>query len=181
MDQHGAVDPYDVDEPVSVVPYRPQWVRAGGELVAAVARVLGPLAQDVEHIGSTAVPGLAAKPVLDLAVAVAPPHWPAAVDLLAGLHLHDLGEAGVPGRRYLRRRSERPAANVHLLEPHGPLWVDGLLLRDHLRAHPEAARRYAAAKARAAREHPALLAYSAAKAGVVQQLLAEARAELGGP
>ena len=165
----------EVDEPVHVVPHRPEWAEQGAELARSVAQALGPLARDVEHVGSTAVRGLVAKPVLDLAVAVDVSRWSSAVELLAGLGFQDLGEAGVASRRYLRRRFEQPWANVHLLEPGGPLWTDALLLRDHLRARPEAVERYAAAKLAAARQHTGLLDYSAAKAGAVQQALSEAR------
>lgn len=169
-----------MDEAVAVVPHRPRWADQGAGLVAVLARALAPHARDVQHVGSTAVPGLAAKPVLDLAAAVTPDRWPVAVQRLLELGFQDLGEAGVTGRRYLRRRASLPHANVHLLAPGGPLWTDVLLLRDHLRARPEAAARYGAAKREAADRHPRLLAYSAAKAAVVEQLLAQARGERPG-
>ncbi|MEU6967423.1 GrpB family protein [Kitasatospora aureofaciens] len=74
----------------------------------------------------------------------------------------------------MRRRDERPA-NVHVVELGGPLWTDNLLFRDHLRAHPEEAARYARAKREAAGATGRLLAYSAHKAATVAELLARAR------
>ncbi len=100
----------------------------GNEQARAVARALVGLTCEVQHVAVR--PGLAAKPVLDLVVAVAPSKWPRAVERLAGLHFQDLGEAGVPGRRYLCGRTTKPAANVHLLESDGQLWTDNLLLRE---------------------------------------------------
>ncbi|WP_332452337.1 GrpB family protein [Microlunatus flavus] len=176
-----AVHRSDVDEAIEVVAYRPEWADQGLALTRQIWRSLGTGVADVQHIGSTAVPGLAAKPVLDVGVALAKARWPSAARLLEGLGFTDLGAAGVEGRRYLRRRDRLPSANVHLLEPDQSLWSDNLLLRDYLRANPSAALRYETRKRDAARCYPTLLSYSAAKDEVVRELVAEARASFEGP
>ncbi|MFE5584463.1 GrpB family protein [Kitasatospora sp. NPDC056531] len=167
----------DLDEPIHLVPYDPVWAVRGRALVERLTAGLGEQGPYVEvgHIGSTSVPGLDAKPVLDVQIGCAAGDVDAVVGYVRGLGFEHLGEAGVPGREYLRRRSERPA-NVHVVVLRGQLWTDNLLLRDYLRAHPEAAARYARAKRDAARATGRLLAYSDHKAATVAELMAAARA-----
>ena len=128
----------------------------------------------MEHIGSTAVRGLAAKPVIDMLIGVPPGRATAVAQRLVAHGWTHLGEAGVAGREYLRRRAGQHA-NVHVVEHGSRLWQDNLLLREYLRRDADARRRYATAKRRAAQEAPTLLAYSEHKAAVLSQLLDEAR------
>ena len=136
-----------------------------------------------EHVGSTAVPGLAGKPIVDLMLGAPPPAWAALAELRArvvALGYEDLGEAGVPGQIHFRRRTPLRAFNLALVEENGPLWHDNLALRDYLRAHPEAAAGYAAAKRAAiAGGAKTVLAYSEAKAPALAGLLDKARAWRG--
>jgi len=132
---------------------------------------------DLEHIGSTAVPGLAAKPIIDLmlGVNVYPPS-PAFLQEIERLGYEPLGEAGVPGRLYFRRRSAAHA-NLHVVRKRGTHWLSNLALREYLRAHAGARERYARAKLAAIEAGAtSLLSYSAAKATVVSSLLQEALA-----
>ncbi|KJS60746.1 hypothetical protein VM95_19390 [Streptomyces rubellomurinus] len=167
----------DLDEPVHLAPYDPAWADAGRALVDRLAAAL-PVPAEVEHIGSTSVPELDAKPVLDVQIGCAPGDTDAVVAAVRGLGFEHLGESGVPGRQYLRWRGERPA-NVHVVALGGPLWADNLMFRDYLRARPQAAARYARAKWEAVRAAGRLLAYSDRKAATVAELMAEAR-EFGG-
>ena len=136
-----------------------------------------------EHIGSTAVAGLAGKPVVDLMLGAPPPAWAALAELRArvvALGYEDLGDAGVPGRIHFRRRTPLRAFDLALVEENGALWRDSLALRDYLRAHPEAAAGYAAAKRAAlaggAKTPPA---YAEARAPALAELLQQARAWRG--
>jgi GrpB-like predicted nucleotidyltransferase (UPF0157 family) len=164
----------DVDEPVHLEEWSPAWQTAADVLVAECREALGREALAVEHVGSTAVPGLAAKPIIDVLIGVAAGRATAVAARLATRGWTHLGEAGVPGREYLRRRSGQHA-NLHVVEHGSALWQDDLHLRDHLRRDADARRRYAAAKREAVREAPSLLAYSARKSAVVAELLHEAR------
>ncbi|MFD8087828.1 GrpB family protein [Kitasatospora sp. NPDC059722] len=164
-----------VDEPVHVVAYDPAWVELGSALVARVRGALrGLTACEVEHIGSTAVPGLDAKPVIDVQVGCVAGEFSVAVARVRELGFEHLGEAGVPGREYLRRRAGQ-AANVHVMALDGPLWAANLAFRDHLRAHPETAARYARVKREAALAAGSLLAYSELKAATVADIMRAAR------
>ncbi|NJQ06159.1 GrpB family protein [Streptomyces lonarensis] len=172
----------DLDEPVHVVAAVPEWLDQGRELTRDVGRLVEPesAAAVVAHIGSTAVPGLDAKSIIDLQVGCRGSEVPAVVAALRRAGYDHLGTAGVPGREYLRRRDE-PPINVHVVERDGSLWRDNILFRDYLTAHPAAADRYAAAKREAARRAPSLLAYSAAKAAVVADLMAAAHTHAANP
>ena len=164
----------EVDEPIHVVPYDPVWQDLGRELVEQVTHVLHGLPADIAHIGSTAVPGLAAKPVIDVQVGCTASDTGRVVALLRQFGFEHLGQTGGPGREYLRRRTGR-LANIAVVERQGPLWTDNIMFRDYLRNHPAAAARYARVKLHAAREVGMLTAYSALKAATVAEIMREAR------
>jgi ribonuclease III len=159
-----------LDEPVTVQPADPRWPGLAAQEIARLKGALGEAAVAVEHVGSTAVPGLAAKPIVDLLLGVR--------SLEAPLRLPDYetcGEAGVPGRLYFRKRGAA-SFNAEVVEHGGPLWRDALLLRDYLRSHPAEAARYAAQKhAALAAGATTLATYSKEKAPVIAGLLASAR------
>ncbi len=166
-----------LDEPITLAIYQADWpVRFVAEQ-QRLAVALGLPASQIEHIGSTAVPGLTAKPTLDLMLGW--PSYPPPADLIAALvqlGYESLGEAGVPARHYLRLRTGR-SANLHVVLQHGPHWRNNLALRDYLRANPTACERYVQAKrAAVANGATTLLSYSAAKAQMVSELLAQALA-----
>jgi len=158
-----------IDEPVTVQPPDPRWPEAAAEEIARLRAALPEAA--IEHVGSTAVPGLDAKPIVDLLVGLP--------EVSPSLRLPDYeacGEAGVPGRLYFRKRGNAVAFNAQAVIKEGPLWRDALSLRDYLRAHPEEAARYAEAK-RSAIESGAttLQVYSRHKAPLLLQILEHAR------
>ena len=157
-----------LDETVSVVSSDPRWRELATEEAARLRAALGDV--QVEHIGSTAVAHLDAKPVIDLLVGVR--------ELTPVLRIPDYegcGEAGVAGRLYFRKRGP-VSFNAQVVELEGPLWRDALLLRDYLRAHPEERERYAAHKREAiASGATTLLRYSEQKAGLMLELLERAR------
>lgn len=150
----------DIRHQVIVVEPDPLWEQGGRALAKELRGALGPLAVRVEHIGSTAIPGMAAKPVLDLQVSVA--------DLAAAETAFDgpLGARGfrlspyrydhVPAgrdddperwaKRYWSRRGEAaagPDCNLHVRLVGSPNERLALLFRDWFRAHPEAVPAYA--------------------------------------
>ncbi|MEV4637152.1 dephospho-CoA kinase [Actinoplanes sp. NPDC049548] len=160
-----------------VVPPDPTWPRQAGRLIARINHAVRPQLgrdADVWHIGSTAVPGLPAKDVIDLMLAV--PTLEQAdklADALAGAGLPQReGEwfdnaRGMPGRTWPKRLhgSADPGRSVHLhvRVTGSPGWRFALLMRDHLRAVPEARDGYAAAKERWASAHAEVESYAEAK------------------
>jgi GrpB-like predicted nucleotidyltransferase (UPF0157 family) len=138
--------PEAVDEPITIRDYDPAWPSLFLSERVRVQRALGEVASRIEHFGSTAVPGMAGKPIVDLLVGVA--------DLrsasqrlfpLDTLGYENFGEIFIPGRVYLRRRGP-PHFNLAVTEVGGPFWSDQLLIRDFLRAHPAEAAAYSAHK-----------------------------------
>ena len=157
-----------LDEAISLVPSDSAWPDLAAEESARLRAAL--VDADIEHIGSTAVPGLDGKAIIDLLIGVR--------ELAPSLRIPDyeaFGEAGVPGRLYFRKRGP-VSFNAQVVERGGPLWRDALVLRDYLRAHPEERGRYASGKREAiASGATTLLRYSDAKAALVEGLLERAR------
>ncbi len=166
----------DIDEPITVEPYNPAWVTQFASERAVLCQALSIEPSRVEHIGSTCVVGMHAKPIVDIMLGLDSfPAPPAVFDRLHSLGYEALGEAGVPGRLYFRKRLPT-AFNVQAVSFGSPLWKNNLLLRDFLTTHPAEARRYADEKQRAFQAgHRTLLAYSAAKASTIAELLAAAQ------
>jgi NAD-dependent deacetylase len=141
-------------EPLEIVAYDPAWPRLYEEEAARVRAALGEDVVAIEHMGSTAVPGLAGKPVIDVSVGLRRPELSteqvAAVEALGYEHL---GENGLPGRLFFRRSEggER-RHHLHVVEVDGEHWHRHRAFRDYLRSHPDEAGRYAAEKLRLAAE-----------------------------
>lgn len=164
----------EVDEPIEVVPYSQAWAPAARAEIERLRSALSAWPVEIEHIGSTAVPGCAAKPIVDLLVGARAEDRKALEAALQREGYESLGEAE-PGRIYLRRRSGQSAFNVHVVERDGSLWDDNIRLRDYLREHAEERDRYVGAKQAAAVAAPRLLAYSRLKSAVIADLLERAR------
>jgi GrpB-like predicted nucleotidyltransferase (UPF0157 family) len=169
----------EVDEPVVISPYSADWPALYQREAARLHEALGGRVVGIEHIGSTAVPGLAAKPIVDLMVGVL--RMAAAeslVSLLGAIGYEDCG--GAYGRRYFRSRGAVDF-NVQVMEHESKGWRENVLLRDYLRSNPAAAARYAEVKRAAAEAAPMLLAYSKLKAGLIGDLVSEAEAAVPAP
>lgn len=162
------------DEPISVEPYDSAWPAHYATESARLRRSLGECVLAVEHIGSTAVEGLAAKPIVDVMVGVSALNRTDGIaDRLAALGYEDCG--GAEGRRYFRRRGAGQDFNVQLIEHESPQWRTNIRFRDYLRSDSDAAQRYAEAKQAAAIAQPMLLAYSDLKVPIVDELLQRTR------
>lgn len=135
----------------------------------------GALPLAIEHVGSTAIAGMRAKPILDL-LGGRPPGSNVApyVSAFEAVGYRYRGENDVPGRDYfvLDDAAGRRLHHLHLVEDGGPLWRAHLAFRDFLRSHPEHAAQYAALKQSLAAQHPNdRLAYTEGKATFVAEIL----------
>jgi GrpB-like predicted nucleotidyltransferase (UPF0157 family) len=132
----------------------------------------GGLRLRLEHVGGTSIPGMCAKPILD--IAMGRPRDASSRDYIAALEevgYEHRGERGVPGREFFCRGRPR-AYHLHLVEENGPLWRDYVAFRDYLRAHAEAARHFADLKRElAARFSQDREGYMTAKSSYVQEIL----------
>jgi GrpB-like predicted nucleotidyltransferase (UPF0157 family) len=139
---------------VVVVPYDERWPLLYREERDRLSEAVSALGARIEHIGSTSVPGLAAKPVLDILVGRRPVTKVAEyVAALAPLGYEHQGEHGVPGRE-LFRRGDPPAYHLHLVVVKLSVWRQCLTFRDALRANPRLAGDYAHLKADLAARYP---------------------------
>jgi GrpB-like predicted nucleotidyltransferase (UPF0157 family) len=134
-------------DPVLVVPYDEAWPSLFLEEWARIEGAIGPWVEEVAHVGSTAVPGLAAKPIIDIMVGVKSlDDSPVLVEHLVGIGYEYVPEFErvMPLRRYFRKvREGRRTHQIHLVERSNVEWWERhLSFRDHLRAHPETAREY---------------------------------------
>ena len=146
----------DDGDPIEVVAYDQRWV----ELFAVAERELrvglAPFVVEIEHIGSTAVPGLAAKPVIDIQVGVRTLDDSAKiVAALESLGYEYVPEDELPNRRYFRRWANgRRSHQVHLVErSNTDWWYRHVRFRDLLRNHDDDRDRYAELKRKLASTH----------------------------
>jgi GrpB-like predicted nucleotidyltransferase (UPF0157 family) len=165
---------------IQIVPYSAAWPLAFESEAAELRRALGALAIRIDHVGSTAVPGLAAKPVIDIQVSVrslAPPELFQAALAPLGYKFVSLGEEDhfYP---WFAKPGEWPSTHhVHLCVAGEELEARHLAFRDYLRKNPEQARAYEALKRRLAGEHEgatlsAVANYSLAKSEFIETALA---------
>ena len=141
------ISPEQRAEPVVVVPYDPAWPAAFASLRDRIAPVLGELAVGIEHVGSTAVPGLVAKPIIDIDVVIRhADNVPDVVTRLATLGYAHLGDLGILGREAFRSAPGLPRHHRYVCAAGAAALQAHLALRDALRADPELAAAYAALK-----------------------------------
>lgn len=136
----------EIDEPIEVVNYDSAWPRLFDEEAKRLRAGITEQINCIEHFGSTAVAGMAGKPIVDLLFGVddmAQAHRVA--EQVAELGYENLGEALVPGRVYLRHRGSSNF-NVVVVVHEGDLWKYFVLVRDYLRAHPAEVKAYSNAK-----------------------------------
>jgi GrpB-like predicted nucleotidyltransferase (UPF0157 family) len=142
---------------VEVVPHNAQWRDAFEAEAKHVASAQGGNVVAIHHIGSTAIPDIYAKPVIDLLVEVRDIN---AVDAqtaaMESLGYEVMGEFGIPGRRYFRKDNEEGIRThqIHSFETGSAEVVRHLAFRDYMIAHPEEAQRYSELKRKLADEHP---------------------------
>ena len=142
---------------VTVYPYDPQWPREFEAIRIELEAALGPLALRIEHVGSTSVPGLSAKPIIDIEVVIRDYDiFPEVVEKLALAGYEHEGDLGIPEREAFRYEGKDHLQKHHLYVcPQSSRELHRhLTFRDYLRSHPEAVRRYGEAKEKAARKYP---------------------------
>lgn len=136
---------------VEVVEYRASWPERFTELRVAYAAALdtASVRHRIEHVGSTSVPGLAAKPVIDVDVIVAPADVPAAVAALAAIGFEPRGALGIPGREAFRTPERFAPSNTYVVAEGSLALRNHLGVRDALRADDTLRDEYAEVKRRA--------------------------------
>jgi GrpB-like predicted nucleotidyltransferase (UPF0157 family) len=161
---------------ISVVDYDPSWPRAFAELRARLRGAVGELALAVEHVGSTAVPGLAAKPIIDITIVVASAaQMPLVIAKLGELGYRHQGDLGIEGREAFASPGEGVAHHLYACVRGNLALENHLAVRDYLRGHPETVAEYGALKKRLAAQHGGdRAAYEDGKTDFVLEILRRA-------
>lgn len=165
------------EDMVVIVDYDPAWPRLFEEERACIEPVIATFAQSIEHVGSTAVPGLCAKPIVDLMVTVErlnpPSHYAEALAIFgyvlridaANTERHAFGKRDAQGKRPV------PGYNLHVVQHEGVEHQRMTAFRDNLRTHPDAAGAYGDLKRRLAAEYGTNRdGYTAAKSAFVRSV-----------
>jgi GrpB-like predicted nucleotidyltransferase (UPF0157 family) len=140
---------------VTVVDYDPSWPAVFEQLRATIWPSVRDLATTIEHVGSTSVVGLAAKPIIDMTIVVPTAReMEPAIDRLAALGYRHRGDLGVPGREAFARPEGTPAHHLYACVEGNLGLRNPLAMRDHLRRNPSAAREYGALKKQLAARFP---------------------------
>jgi len=132
---------------VVIVDYNPQWPQMYEDERARIQNAIGPYLVDIQHVGSTSIPGLSAKPIIDILPVIRDISLVSqCVEPLAALDYAYFGEYGIPGRHYFRKpadiTSQPHTFHLHVLEKGHDQWAMMLLFREYLRLHPEATQHY---------------------------------------
>jgi len=142
---------------VRMVPHDPKWRQEFQQEAARVSAAAGSNVVAVHHMGSTAIPAIYAKPVIDLLLVV---RDLAALDekqpMMEALGYEARGEYGIPGRRFFRRDNERGdrTHQIHAFEDGSPQIARHLAFRDYMTTRPETAQQYSDLKRELAAKHP---------------------------
>lgn len=160
-----------IDEPVDLSNYDSNWPY----LFCQEARIIKDIFKErllgIEHIGSTSIPNLVAKPIIDIMIGL-PDFYLSHTDLLilSQFNYEYLGEAGVPGRHYLRKRQNHKF-NLAITVFRSKIWNDNIKFREYLKSTPEIAAKYGRLKQEIIKDNPNLLKYSQRKSSFIQSII----------
>lgn len=165
------------ETPITIAEYDPEWVTRFEEERERVLKVLSDYTARIEHVGSTSVRGLGAKPIIDITAVVTDIDglWSDIDKLAAGF---GYGLSHVPGDWLLVQRTDDTGQmyNLHLIRESSDQWRSDLLFREYLRANPGVRDEYETVKREAATSHPNDIdAYNQAKADFCQSVVERAR------
>ena len=159
---------------VSMVPHNPAWRHEFQREAERVSAAVGSVAVTAYHVGSTAIPTVYAKPIIDILLVV---QDLAALDEkqpeMEALGYEARGEYGIPGRRFFRRDDKHGdrTHQVHAFEDGSPQIARHLAFRDYMIAHPETAQEYSDLKRELAAQHPSdIEAYMDGKNEFIQEV-----------
>jgi GrpB-like predicted nucleotidyltransferase (UPF0157 family) len=163
---------------VEVVPHDPKWQEAFDVESKSVADALGENVIAIHHIGSTAIPNIYAKPIIDFLVEVKDiVKVDGQSSSMEALGYQVMGEFGIPGRRYFRKDNQEGIRthHIHAFKASSQQVRRHLAFRDYMIEHPEDAQRYSELKRRLAREYPTDIdGYMDGKDGFIEEMNAKA-------
>lgn len=157
--------------PIRLSDYTADWIQMYEEEITILRQIYGDEIIQYEHFGSTSVPGLKAKPIIDIICIV---HDTARIDsfndTMTALGYKVAGEYGIPGRRLFSKGGENRTHHIHMYPFAHPEIKRHLVFRDYLRAHPAEAQRYARLKEQLAQQFDNTGDYSVAKTPFIKEM-----------
>lgn len=167
---------------IEIADYDPRWPALAAEAISELTEALPGAFTRIEHFGSTSVPGLAAKPVIDLMAGTVSLYAAGALtDKLSALG-YLTADTGMSGRLFFYRdRDGRRTHHLHVVPDETLDMRNEILLRDYLRRNPADATEYGALKRQVAAQTADGLAYTTAKTELIQRIVDAARTERGLP
>ncbi len=163
--------------PIKLFPHDPDWELLYEEARQQLLAALGSYAMDIQHVGSTSIAGIAAKPVIDIAVAIRQYPLPDnVITAISDLGYTYRGEFGIPRRHFFSRRDLLVGYNVHINELSNDEFQRHVLFRDYLRAHVAVKREYEDLKRDLASRYRDVGQYADNKSDFVKGTLESARA-----
>ncbi|MGE7907314.1 GrpB family protein [Peribacillus sp. NPDC094092] len=140
---------------VEVVPYKKEWSKLFHDECEKLQDIFGPELIKLYHIGSTAIPAIHAKPVIDMLAVVKDVECVADFNKeMEEIEYDARGENGIPGRRFFCKGGDERTHHIHIFQKGHEEITRHLAFRDYLRAHPEEAQKYSKLKQRLAAECP---------------------------
>lgn len=163
---------------VRLAPYTTDWQRLFEQEKARIQTAIGHWTLDIQHVGSTSIPGIVAKPILDIGVAVEDfEEANVCIEPLEQLGYEYHGENGIPRRHFFVMGDPR-THHLHVNEIHSRDWENQVFFRDYLILHSESAEEYTALKLSLAERFPTDRdAYLEGKASFIERVLRLARSE----
>jgi GrpB-like predicted nucleotidyltransferase (UPF0157 family) len=155
-----------------LVPHTLGWAKLFDEEKDRLQMAIGDYVKDIQHVGSTSIPGIVAKPIIDIGVAGnSYEEATICVEPIERLGYEYKGENGIPRRHYFVKGSPR-THHVHVVEMTSLDWQTLVLFRDYLLVHPEMAQKYGELKLRLAQEcRNERKAYQQGKAEFIQSVI----------
>lgn len=167
------MQPATSNRAIQVVDYHREWPNLFQQVRERVWPSIRDFAIAIEHVGSTSVPGLAAKPVLDIDVVIPSREIQLAITRLSSLGYSHRGDLGIEDREAFTAPGDGPAHHLYICPSESVALLNHLTLRDHLRAHPSDIDKYSALKNRLAEECSGdINSYVEGKTGFIPAVLA---------
>lgn len=168
-------------EEVNVTDYNAEWINDFEQEKAKIKNVINDITLGIEHIGSTAVPGLGAKPVIDMMVGVKELSQvsPEYIVQLKSINYEYVHKPEYPERLFFRKGQWRAGTHhLHVYVHNGEHWLNNIWFRDYLRSHPKAMDDYYRLKKQLEGLYKSdRVAYTNAKAPFIQSILSRLRSE----
>jgi GrpB-like predicted nucleotidyltransferase (UPF0157 family) len=162
---------------IVIVPYDPRWPEMFRQEADAISAVFGPELISIHHIGSTSIPGMSAKPIIDIMPVMRNIESVDSFDAaMIELGYDPKGENGIPSRRHFVKGGDVDRTHhIHAYEPDNPQVARHLDFRDYLIAYPDEAEKYASLKIELARQYPHdIIGYMMGKDAFIKDIIRKA-------